>query len=154
MVDIYEELALITDALNRASVPFALCGGLAVVVHGYVRATKDIDLLVPAQQVERARAAVHEVGYRLPALPMRFRRGTPDETEVHRISKSFDEDILTLDLLVVGPASELAWSGRLLLDWNGRTIPVVSREGLARMKRAAGRPQDLLDIEKLENPDE
>ena len=32
-------------ALERAKVPYALCGGLAVALHGFPRATKDIDLL-------------------------------------------------------------------------------------------------------------
>ncbi|MBI4861289.1 MAG: hypothetical protein HY815_13685 [Candidatus Riflebacteria bacterium] len=45
MLDLYEELGQIVDTLNRAGVRFALCGGLAVVLHGYIRATKDIEKL-------------------------------------------------------------------------------------------------------------
>jgi hypothetical protein len=47
MVDLVAELHVVADALVAAGVEFALCGGLAVAVHGHVRATRDIDLLVP-----------------------------------------------------------------------------------------------------------
>ena len=45
--DLVAELQSIARAFDRDGVEFALCGGLAVAVHGHVRATKDIDLLVP-----------------------------------------------------------------------------------------------------------
>ena len=37
----------------------------------------------------------------------------------------------------------------MLVEWEGRRVPVVSVGGLIRMKRVAGRPQDLVDIENL-----
>jgi hypothetical protein len=41
------------------------------------------------------------------------------------------------------------WEQRELFDWEGLPIWVVSAEGLAKMKRKAGRDQDLLDLKKL-----
>ena len=46
-MNLKDELFLIVETLERGGVEYALCGGMAVAVHGYVRATKDIDLLIP-----------------------------------------------------------------------------------------------------------
>lgn len=54
------------DALQAADVPFAICGGLAVAIHGFVRATKDIDLLIPASAIDAAKNAVKPLGFSLP----------------------------------------------------------------------------------------
>ena len=57
---------------------------------------------------------------------------------------------MSLDLLVVSPDLAEVWAGRLVVPWTGRQITIVSRAGLATMKRMAGRPQDLADLAALE----
>ncbi|MBI4863021.1 MAG: hypothetical protein HY815_22570 [Candidatus Riflebacteria bacterium] len=154
---LYDELRAVVDALTRANVPFAICGGLAVALHGYVRATKDIDLVVLEADVDQARSSVKAVGFSLAALPMTFDKGTPRERVVHRISKIEGDDHLVLDLIVVSP-DRLGdvWADRQAIEWQGVRLDVVSRRGLYRMKRDAGRDQDLLDLKNLgleEEPD-
>ena len=153
-MDLFTELRSVVGALDRAGVPFALCGGLAVAVHGSPRATKDIDLLVLPQDVDRAKEAVKAAGFTLPALPMTFGYGTPRERRVHRVSKISGEDHLMLDLLEVRDADDEVWRDRSVLELEGFRLTVVSRNGLARLKRDAGRPQDLADLEKLGLRDE
>lgn len=68
---------------------------------------------------------------------------------MHSVSKIVGEDHMILDLLEVSPADVEVWDGRLVLEWEGKRLCVVSRSGLARMKRAAGRDQDLLDLKNL-----
>jgi hypothetical protein len=58
--------------------------------------------------------------------------------------------LLSLDLLVVGPTLDEVWEGRIVAAWGERRVSVVSREGLAIMKRLAGRPQDLADLAALD----
>jgi len=41
------------------------------------------------------------------------------------------------------------WDDRDVFEWQGRQVQIVSAEGLARMKRLAGRDQDLLDLKQL-----
>lgn len=60
---------------------------------------------------------------------------------------------MTVDLILVTPGLQSVWDDRLLVEWEGRRVPVVSRRGLIKMKRLAGRPQDLADIEALERLD-
>ncbi|MBP7585082.1 MAG: hypothetical protein KBA61_13665 [Spirochaetes bacterium] len=62
--------------------------------------------------------------------------------------------MFALDILIVNTMLEEAWKGREMFDLDGRTIRVVSRAGLAQMKRLAGRDQDLLDIKKLGEADD
>jgi hypothetical protein len=90
------------------------------------------------------------VGFDIPAAPMTFGRGTAQPRTVHRISKLDEGELLTLDLIVVSGALEEVWRDRVLVEWEGRRVPVVSRAGLLTMKRMAGRPKDLLDIAALE----
>ena len=52
-LDLAAELAAIVAALDEAGIPYALCGGLAVAVHGHARATQYIDLLVLPEDVGR-----------------------------------------------------------------------------------------------------
>lgn len=147
--DLVAELFAIVRALDAARVPFAVCGGLAVTLHGAVRSTKDIDLLVPERSLEAALSAVAREGFTLPAEPMLFGAGTPEERRVQRVSKTIGRHLLTLDLLAVTPVFEDVWQDRTIVASLGASIPVVSLRGLAKMKRLAGRKQDLADIETL-----
>jgi len=59
------------SALNQAQVRYLVVGGLAVLAHGYVRATQDIDIVLELNQAnaEKAIDALEKLGYR-PALPV------------------------------------------------------------------------------------
>lgn len=149
-MNLVDELRSVVARLEQAGVDYALCGGVAVTIHGFVRATRDIDLLVAEQDVERILELLRPEGWRFPAIPMTFDRGTPKERVVQRVSKIQGEQVLVLDLLVVGPAFRSAWEGRERIELADGGLWVVSRRGLAEMKRLAGRSQDLADLEHLE----
>jgi hypothetical protein len=71
--------------------------------------------------------------------------------EVRRISKAQGNDLISLDLIVVPPTLINVWKTRQEVSVEDVPCWVVSRDGLIRMKSAAGRPQDLADIERLTN---
>ncbi|MEW5743190.1 MAG: nucleotidyl transferase AbiEii/AbiGii toxin family protein [Myxococcota bacterium] len=148
-MDLLEELAHLVDALDRERVDFALCGGLAVNIYGHVRATKDIDLLVRREDVDRIRDAATQIGFKLRSGRIPFGAGTKDERELWRVSKTEGASLVTLDLLVVTPVFEPVWQTRQSVEWRGRRLGIVSLDGLARMKRLAARKQDLADLEAL-----
>ena len=79
---------------------------------------------------------------------MSFKEGT---VEIRRVSKIVGEDVISLDLLLVTQHVEDVWEEREWKEVEGEVIPIVSRNGLIKMKRQAGRSQDLTDIERLEN---
>ena len=151
MFDIRQELLNVVGALDDAGVPYALCGGLAVVLHGFPRATKDIDLLILPENLDSVRAALRPAGYILEAAPMTFQRGKPEEQRIHRVSRVENREIITVDLLLVGPFLTDVWEAREAFDVNGVRLVAASRAGLLKMKRSAGRPQDIADVERLEH---
>lgn len=153
-LDLIAELEAVLDALAGAGVDHALCGGLAVAIHGHPRATMDIDVLLPGDRVEAAMRAARAIGFDIPARTMVFGLRTGEPREVQRVSK-LDPDtgaLLSLDLLVVGPTLAEVWAQRTAVRWRDRDVAIVSRAGLIAMKRLAGRPQDLADIAAMEAP--
>lgn len=143
-----DELTRIVGAFNRHDIDFALCGGLAVAAHGLVRATQDIDFLIREESLEAVYRAAAEVGYDIKGLDISFKEPT---VEIRRVSSIVGDEVISLDLLLVTPQVEDVWSGRTPISFMGQTLYVVSREGLIKMKSQAGRPQDLADIERLQN---
>ena len=149
MQDLYEEVSAIVDTLESLGLPYALCGGIAMSVHGFTRATEDIDLFILPEHSGAVEDAVASLGYLIKAQPMRFNDGAMQVRHVSKID-DIDGDVMTLDLLLVTPATEEAWTTRQNLFWRERRISVVSRDGLIALKRFRSSKQDLLDIEHLE----
>jgi hypothetical protein len=72
--------------------------------------------------------------------------------EIRRVSKIDDDgEVLSLDLLLVTPMIEDVWESREQVSLQENLLSVVSKEGMIKMKTLAGRPQDLADIERLQN---
>lgn len=149
MINLYEELLSVIDVLNRAEIEYAVCGGIAVALHGYSRFTKDIDLLIKVEDIDRVTSVVKQIGFDLVAGPMLFDVGTNRERVIYRISEIDGVELLSLGLISVTPALAAVWESRELFEWQQRQLPAVSAEGLATMKRLAGREQDRLDLIKL-----
>ena len=62
-MDILKELFRVAGALHEAKIDYAICGGLAVAIHGRPRMTVDIGLLLPADQISKAAEVVAAIGY-------------------------------------------------------------------------------------------
>ena len=149
MATLLDELSGLISALNENGVEYAVCGGLSMAIHGFVRATVDIDVLIREESLEKAYEIAAMKGFDIRGLDISFKERA---VEIRRVSKIDDEgEVLSLDFLLVTPPVEDVWATRETIDFLGRKLWVVSREGLIKMKRLAGRPQDLADIERLEN---
>jgi hypothetical protein len=151
----------IVRALNAADVQYLIVGGLAVNAHGFVRLTRDVDLVLqldPAN-VSRGLNALLEIGYQMsvPAKPEDF--ANPEIREDWHRTKGMitlklwsDEHQRTpVDIFVYEPFDFAKERGAAvaLEVCPGLPARVVSLETLLKMKRDAGRPQDLIDIEEL-----
>jgi hypothetical protein len=152
-LDLVDEFRALLEGLEAGGVDYAVCGGLAFAIHARPRATIDVDLLLPIEEVECAKQVARERGYRIEAGPFVIRK---DAIEIHRLSKPDPEtgDLLSLDLLLVTPVLTPVWETRERIGWEHGTVPVVSKAGLVMMKRLRASGQDLDDIRILEAEDD
>ena len=149
-MQLISELEALVNEFDSAGVSYALCGGLAMAVHGHARATEDIDVLVQEGSLPLAKAAADRAGFSLETGWLEFRSGTPQEQRIFRLLKPGASGSIVLDLLIVNRALESTWRSRQQFQRNGRTLSVVSTDGLIEMKRLSGRQRDLSDIERME----
>lgn len=148
MFDLYEEFKSIVSALEEHGIDYAVCGGLAMAVHGFPRATVDIDLLILPEALEEAKRTARSLGFTIEAFPMTFAKGA---MEIRRLSK-IDPDtgiVLSLDMLLVTPQIVDIWQSRGEVEWESGRLMVVSRMGLIALKSGRSSPQDLADIQRL-----
>jgi predicted nucleotidyltransferase len=147
--------------LHAAGVRYVVVGGLATVLHGYARLTADVDLAVDLAPEEATKMiqALMAKGFRpqVPVLPEEF--ANPMVREVWFREKNMrafslvdpTNPMRVVDLLLKPevPFEELlARSQEVML--NRTKIRIASIDDLIALKRHAGRPQDLADIEQLE----
>jgi hypothetical protein len=150
---LYDELQMLVNALNDLGVDYAICGGLALAIHGVPRGTVDIDVLVMSEDVEKIVNMAKGLGYEMDAGEMRFSGG---DIIIRRVSKLIPEfnTFMPLEMLHVTKRLEPIWKTRESLEWEHGVIKVISRNGLVEMKKISGRAQDMVDIENLEKKDD
>lgn len=150
MATLLEEFTSLTNALNERKIDYAVCGGWAMAILGFPRATIDIDLLILSDDLDEVWRIAQSFGYDVEGLPLHFHDG---KIEIRRISKidKATESLMTIDFLLVTEALREVWQTRKTFKWNRGTVFTVSKEGLIFMKNISGRLQDLADIERLEN---
>ncbi|MBV9010007.1 MAG: hypothetical protein JO354_12705 [Verrucomicrobia bacterium] len=156
------DVEAVVRALNGAEVKYLIVGGLAVMAHGYMRLTIDIDLVVKLERdnVLRAMEALRNVGYR-PAVPVPAEQFADDNVrESWRREKNMlvfqmynpDPESTKLDLFITEPFDfEEEYAAAEWLDVAGIASPVLRLTTLIKMKKEAGRPKDLGDAGELEH---
>jgi predicted nucleotidyltransferase len=128
-------------------VKFLLVGAYAMGVHGYPRATGDIDIWVEpsADNSFRVYQALMEFGAPLHEV---------DETTFVKPGIVFQIGIAPrrIDLIssISGVAFDEAYRQRQTVEIDGLPVPILSCDDLIRNKRATGRDKDRLDAERLE----
>lgn len=142
-------------ALVEHGVDFVVIGGIAVQTHGYLRGTHDVDVIVrpTALNVSRLSEALAD-------LQAQVRGGGTlklnDPHQLRRaplipvVTKAGPLDIVHIDHVAGSPGDyNRLRQAALTVELGGRNLAVVGFSDLIRMKRAAGRDQDLADIEVL-----
>jgi hypothetical protein len=150
-MSLIEELNRFTSGLEHQNIEYAVCGGLAMAIQGFPRATMDIDVLIQEESLVKVLEIANELGFDIRGLDISFKDPV---LEIRRVSKIIDGVILCLDLLLVTDDIEDVWRSKEKLPYMERHISVVSRKGLVEMKKRAGRPQDLADIHRIENEED
>lgn len=152
----------IVAALNAGGVRYLIAGGLAVVAHGHVRFTADVDLVLDLKplNVKRAIEALRSIGYR-PRAPVPFddfadpdiRAGWVRDKNLTVFSLFSDAHAATeVDLFVEPPLDfDAAYASAVRLDVApGVEALFVGYRDLLQLKQRAGRDTDLDDIRRLE----
>jgi hypothetical protein len=149
------------DALNAAGVRYVVVGGLATVLHGHARLTADVDLVIDLAPSE-ARKAIEVLTRfglraRAPVDPLAFadasvRQGWVDQKGM-RVFSLYDPSnpMREVDLFAEHPIDfEELWQRSEVITLTRTMVRIASLRDLIRLKRLAGRPQDLADVEALE----
>jgi hypothetical protein len=137
-------------ALAEHDVPNVVIGGWAVITHGYVRFTRDVDVLIPDRPDvhERAAAAMAAIGAR--------RLSGEEITTASRIPEQgwqLDSEHGRIDILLEGePPLDFAsvHAGGLDTEIDGVPIRVAGLAHLSAFKRLSDRPHDRVDLAELE----
>ena len=132
--------------LNAHGVDYLLIGGYAVALHGYPRATIDLDVWVHAStdNADRIMAALRAFGFDSPLLEPRLFLA-PDQIVRFGVPPFRIELMTTLS----GVEYDACRARAVVHDVDGVPVPVISREDLKTNKRASGRHKDLADLDQL-----
>ena len=148
----------ILEALVQEEVEFLVIGGVAIGFHGFVRATKDVDV-VPAPDSKN----LTKLARVLRVLDAQIEGA--EDFEDAELPDPLDPEALALGgnwvlRTRLGRFDVMQWIGEDALweklsptaieaEINGLPVKVVSYEGLVALKEHAGRPQDLVDLQRL-----
>lgn len=142
---------LILASLAAHQVVYVAVGAIAVIAHGVVRATRDVDIIPDPRNGNLARLAdaineLHGVPHGEPDTPVTA------ELLARDANMRFDTEVGQLDVLCAGQYRRLfaeLFSRSVVAELRAIEIRVVSRNDLIRLKAGTGRDRDILDIGDL-----
>jgi predicted nucleotidyltransferase len=130
--------------LKENRVKFVIIGATAFPVHGYSRATLDIDIFIKAEEenARRTRKALREFGYDVTDITIDdlltkkvLIRQYLVETDIHPVVK--------------GITFERVWKNKVKARFRKTVVWFASLDDLIKMKKSAGRPKDKQDLKYL-----
>ncbi len=148
-------LQRVIGALEKRRVKYALVGGYAVALHGAVRGTIDIDIVIALSKraYQRAEAALADLGL-TPQLPLTaedvytFREEYINNRNLTAWSfVNRDNPLEVVDILITADVNKLVTITKKALGMN---IRIAAIPDLIALKRRSNRPQDREDIKALE----
>jgi len=150
----------IIKALEDAHVRYVIAGGFAVNLHGFLRFTKDLDLILDLDPANASRAlqVLGDCGLQ-PRLPIAMAEFADAEKRRDWIEnrnmlvfqiRHPDDPMCSVDVFVHSPIEfEALWPRATEARLGTTACRIAAIEDLITMKRQAGRPQDLRDIDEL-----
>ena len=137
--------AQVCAALNETGSKYLVIGGVACVLHGYVRATTDVDILIERtpRNAQNVLDALGSVGYGF------AREWTAEEILKRPITVIGDDPAVDIFTVAWDVKYERAVAGASVVEVDGVKVPLIGIDDLIATKRT-GRPLDALDIEALE----
>jgi predicted nucleotidyltransferase len=138
------------DDLNGAGVRYVLIGGIALIRHGIVRATRDVDAVFDPDpsNVERIRTLIERWGATRPDGSPIPEGSIVGNRTIHLATPHGDLDLLAENVASMGFSDLLARADIRRVD--GVEAPICSLADLVALKRIAGRERDQVDLSDLE----
>ncbi len=135
------------QCLNEAGARYLIVGAYAVIYHTEPRYTKDLDIWVEATPENAAKVwrALADFGAPLGEVSVED-LSNPDM--IYQIGVEPNRIDIIMDMK--GLLFDEAWKNRVPHAYEEQAISILSLENIIQAKRAAGRPQDLVDLEALE----
>jgi hypothetical protein len=132
-------------------VRFLIVGGYALAAHGLPRATGDLDawVWVGGDNAQRILSALEEFGFGGLGLA-----AADFERPGHVIQLGYPPYRIDILTAIDGVQFEDAWDHRIDVSIGEATAPFIGRAELIANKRAANRPQDIADVERLTRADD
>jgi len=131
-------------SLNAHNVEFVIVGATAFPIHGYARATLDIDLFIrpEPQSVTRVLDSLRDFGYDITEI-------TPEDLLTKKVL--IRQYLVETDIhpFVTGITFDQVWENRIPGTFGKEKVYYASLDDLIIMKEAAGRPKDLEDLKAL-----
>ncbi len=145
----------ICSVLNEADIPYAVVGGYAVALHGVVRGTVDVDVVISwsLKHLKNTESAFKRMGLvsRVPITAedvFHFRKEFIEQRQL--IAWNFYEPSNPLNQVDIIINYDLKDPSHIQkVSTSVGTVCVLSLEELIKMKKASGRPQDLEDVKAL-----
>jgi hypothetical protein len=134
--------------LNSKKIEYLIIGGYAVGFHGYPRATGDMDVWIAANEKSAMKmvGALKQFGFDLPDLNKEIFL-----TEKKVIRMGIPPMRLEILTFIDGVRFEDCYKNRVIANFDEFTVNFISKDDLLQNKLASGRPQDLVDYDKLQN---
>ena len=142
----HQDYLELLQLLNDHKVRYLIIGGYAVINYAEPRYTKDLDIWVEASKVNAKKLLKVLALFKAPIDNL-----TVEDLMTPGLVYVFGIPPLRVDILnrAIGARFETAWPKRVKVDLGKLKANFVAKPTLVRLKRAAGRPQDLADLEKL-----
>ncbi|MEA2012429.1 MAG: DUF6036 family nucleotidyltransferase [Verrucomicrobiota bacterium] len=135
------------ELLNKNDVQYLLIGGYAVALHGHPRYTKNIDSLIGNTQ-DNAKKMMHAITeFGCSSLGLTFKDFMSEKNIIQLGFPPVRIDIITN---VNGVDFSVLYENRKLFKIDDIELSLINLEDLKKIKKIAGRHQDLADIEALE----
>ena len=136
------------ESLNVSRVRYLIVGGYAVAMHGHPRYTKDLDIWIDCTPANAKRIvrAFTEFGFESLGV-----KAADFEQPNRMVQMGFPPNRIDVLTSLAGVDFAACYKKRVTVEIDGVPVNFIDIENLKINKRAAGRLQDLADVESLES---
>lgn len=146
-INLEKDIIEFIELCNKHNIKYLVIGGYAVSIHGYPRSTKDIDVCIEMSDSNASNMVqvINDFGF-----------GSLKLSKEDFLKKDFITQLgfppMRIDILndLSGVSFEEAWNNKKVVGFENVPVNFIGYTDLLIVKKNAGRPQDLADIDKLE----